>query len=123
MIIADTSIWIDHLRRPEPVLAGLLNRHEILVHPFITGEIALGSIANRDAMVEALSGMPQAPMAQIGEMLHFIKVRTLGGAGIGWVDANLLASALLWPGTRIWTRDNRLRSAAVRLEISFDPGQ
>ena len=118
MIIVDTSVWIDHLRSGDTVLADLLGSGRVLAHSFITGEIALGSLRQRDAVLGSLSDLPQATLASDDEVLMLIEREKLYGIGIGYVDAHLLAAARLTAGTLIWTRDRRLRQASVRLGLS-----
>jgi predicted nucleic acid-binding protein len=117
MILVDTSVWVDHLRTGDAQLAALLNDGRVLAHPFITGEIALGSLRQRRLVLEALADLPQARVANHGEVLHFIERNALAGTGIGYVDAHLLASARLDSGTTILTRDRRLAEAAFRLGL------
>jgi predicted nucleic acid-binding protein len=111
-LLADSSIWIDHIRRPDPDLAEALRADAILTHPFVIGEIAMGSIASREAMLAALADLPMAARAGDGEVRALIERHKLFGSGIGLVDAHLLASTLLTPETRLWTRDRRLREIA-----------
>ena len=120
MIIVDTSVWIDHLRNGDTVLANLLGSGRVLAHSFITGEIALGSLRRRDAVLGSLSDLPQATLASDDEVLMLIEREKLYGIGIGYVDTHLLAAARLTAGTLIWTRDRRLQQASVRLGLSAD---
>lgn len=117
MILVDTSIWIDHLRANDERLAQLLMDGQVLVHPFITGELALGNLKNRDEVLAVLQDLPQATVATVTEVLRLIKAQSLFGLGIGYIDAHLLASALLLPGSTLWTRDKRLLSAATQLGL------
>ena len=118
MILVDTSMWIDHLRHGDAELARLLNAGQIFGHRFVTGELALGSLKNRDGVLNALSGLPQACVATDEEVMQFIANHALFGIGIGYVDAHLLASVRLSPGALLWTRDKRLLAASVRLGLS-----
>ena len=95
----------------------------MLSHPFIIGELALGNLRQREVILAALRDLPAAPVANDAEMLIFIAGHGLYGLGIGYVDAHLLAACLLSPGTRLWTRDERLGDAARRLEIIADEVQ
>ncbi|MGB4063120.1 MAG: type II toxin-antitoxin system VapC family toxin [Azonexus sp.] len=117
MILVDTSIWIDHLRQRNERLSKLLNQGQVLAHPFVIGELALGSLQNRVAILGALQDLPQAPVATEGEVLSFIEQNTLYGMGIGYIDAHLLAAVRLSPGTALWTRDKRLLAAATGLGL------
>lgn len=118
MILADTSVWIDHLRHGDAVLATLLGSGRVLMHPFVIGELALGNLRQRDPILRDLRNLPQAVCASDPEVSHFIERATLYGLGIGYIDAHLLAAARLTPGGSLWTRDKRLRRAAERLGLS-----
>lgn len=117
MILVDTSVWVDHLRTGEPQLATLLERGRVLMHPAVIGEIALGSLRQRDLVLRMLAQLPQAITAGDAEVLRWIDAARLWGRGIGFLDAHLLAATRLTPGARLWTRDRRLREVAVALEL------
>ena len=119
MILVDTSIWIDHLRTSGDLLSKRLNAGRVLTHPFVIGELALGEMRRRDAILDALSNLPRAELATDAEVLSFINGQSLFGRGIGYVDAHLLASVRLTAGARLWTRDNRLRSVAEELGLAM----
>lgn len=119
MILVDTSVWVDHLRSGDSRLAALLQAGDVLAHPFVTGEIALGNLKQRQTVLAALANLPQAPVANDSEVLHFIDRNNLAGLGIGYIDAHLLASARLDAGTKIFTRDKRLQAAATRLNLAL----
>ena len=121
MILVDTSVWVDHLRSGEPRLQSLLQNSQILAHPFVVGELALGQIKQRKILLHDLRLLPQATISQDDEVLHFISQHSLFGLGIGYIDAHLLASVLLTPGTQLWTRDKRLLTVAERLSLAFTP--
>ncbi|MFZ4537517.1 type II toxin-antitoxin system VapC family toxin [Propionivibrio sp.] len=118
MILVDTSIWIDHLRAGDERLARLLGDGLVLAHPFVTGELALGNLRNRDVVLSALQDLPQARVATESEVLRFIGEKSLSGIGIGYIDAHLLAATLLTQSSKLWTRDKRLLDACSRLGIS-----
>jgi predicted nucleic acid-binding protein len=118
MILVDTSIWIDHLRTRDEQLTQLLEAGQVLAHPFVIGELALGHLRNRDAVLGALQDMPQAAVATEPEVLLFIGENGLFGLGIGYIDAHLLAAVLLTPGSLLWTRDKRLLAASAQLGIA-----
>lgn len=117
MILVDTSIWIDHLRQRDERLSKLLNQGLVLAHPFVIGELALGSLQNRAVILGALQDLPQAPVATEGEVLSFIEQNALYGIGIGYIDAHLLAAVRLSPGATLWTRDKRLLAAGTSLGL------
>lgn len=89
----------------------------MLIHPFVPGEIALGSLSQRPLVLEALSQLPQAVIAHDDEVLDFVERQALHGCGVGFLDAHLLASVRLTPGASLWTRDKRLQTAAQRLGL------
>lgn len=117
MILVDSSVWIDHLRHNDPALSQLLDQRLVLTHPFVIGELALGSLSQRDLILDALRCLPGALIASDEEVHAFIERHKLFGMGIGYVDAHLLAGTLLSDGSQLWTRDKRLRNVAARLGI------
>jgi predicted nucleic acid-binding protein len=119
MILVDTSVWIDHLRRADARLADLLKRGRVFCHPYVIGELALGNLRRRDDVLSALTAMPQAGVASHEEAMQFIEKNSLSGCGIGYLDAHLLAATRLSPGAMLWTRDRRLLAAAVRLKLAL----
>ena len=122
MILADTSVWVDHLQRGNATLAHCLGRGEVLAHPYVLGELALGSLRQRTQVLEALSQLPMATVATDAEVLDFIARQSLFGRGIGYVDAHLLAAARLTPACWLWTLDKRLQAAATALGLAWTPG-
>ncbi len=120
MILVDTSVWVDHLRRRNSILAALLDRGEVLVHPFVIGEIACGSLTHRRLTLDLLQHLPASAVAEPDEALGFIELRGLHGKGIGYVDIHLLASTALTSGGRLWSRDKRLAAAAAALSLAYD---
>jgi predicted nucleic acid-binding protein len=119
MIIVDTSIWIDHIRRQDPVLVSLLDDGKVLVHPFVIGELACGSLPERETFLRLLNDMPSANVAMHDEVMHFIEQGKLYSRGIGYMDMSLLASTRLTAGAKIWTRDKRLKQIASELELAM----
>lgn len=120
MIIVDTSIWIDHLHKGEVGMAALLDEGLVLMHPFVLGEISLGSLRDWPGTMRILSKIPQVVRADDNEVVGMIEGKKLQGSGIGFVDAHLLASALLTNETFIWTRDRRLAAIASRLGLDAE---
>lgn len=121
MILVDTSVWIDHFRRSDATLVGLLRNAAVVGHPWVTGELALGSLGRREEIIGLLGELPQATEATADEVLRLIDRESLHGVGIGYVDAQLLAAARLTPDTALWTADRRLRAVAVRLGLDYAP--
>lgn len=118
MILADTSVWIDHFRAGNVRLGKLLEGFGIVLHPFIIGELALGNLKNRKVVLAHLENLPSSPLASDREVRFFIDRNCLMGQGIGYVDAHLLASAALSEGALIWTFDRRLAEVAGTLGLS-----
>ena len=125
MILADTSIWIDHLRLGNKELRKLLNQGQIVIHPFIIAELALGwpkerSLRDRARTLALLDLLPQVRVAQLSEVRLMIEARRLYSLGIGLIDAHLIASVFINSPTLLWTRDKRLRKAVEGLGIHTD---
>ena len=119
MILVDTSVWIQHLRRGEDRLAELLQQGQVACHPFVIGEIALGALTRRRAVLRPLAELPVVRVVDQEDALAFVEQRALGGRGIGWVDVHLLASALL-DHTPLWTLDRRLGNVAREIDVAWD---
>jgi predicted nucleic acid-binding protein len=121
VILADTSVWVDHLRAGDKTLAALLDAGMVLAHPFVIGELALGNLSRREVVLEALADLPRASVATDAEVLHFIDRHRLSGRGIGYVDAHLLAAVKLTAGAELWTNDKRLNDVGARLGLAPTP--
>lgn len=120
MILADSSVWIEHLRAGNESMAEALDLGEVLMHPFVFGELACGNLARRPNMLRDFSKLPFATVAAHSEVLEFIERYSLMGKGVGYIDVHLLASAAISDGTRIWSRDKRLMYIAEKLDLAFD---
>jgi predicted nucleic acid-binding protein len=118
VILVDTSIWVDHLRHGDEQLAALLDRGMVLMHPFIMGELALGQLRQRQAVLTDLMDLPAATVAGDDEAMRLIEQEALYGMGVGYIDAHLLAAARLTPGAMIWTRDRRFLVVAEKLSLA-----
>lgn len=118
MILVDSSVWVDHLRKGDATLARMLNAEQVLVHPFVVGELALGSLRQRELILAALRDLPGATVASDTEVLRFINQEVLYGYGIGYVDAHLLTSVRLTADGSLWTRDKRLHAVAGQLGLA-----
>jgi predicted nucleic acid-binding protein len=119
VILVDTSVWVDHLRSGDSVLIALLESGQVAGHPFVVGELAMGNLRQRKVVLEAMRELPQMAVASDEEVLHFVEERALFGRGIGYVDAHLLASLHLTPGTQLWTRDQRLHDVARQMDVAM----
>lgn len=119
MILVDTSVWIQHLRTREQVLEHLLGTQQVLMHPFIVGELLMGSVRDRETIISDLLDLPPAAMATDEEVRQMVNSKRLYARGIGYIDAHLLASARITPEAALWTRDRRLLQAAVELGVDM----
>jgi predicted nucleic acid-binding protein len=119
LILVDTSVWIDHLRRSDAGLIRMLLSGQVLTHPLVVGEIAMGSLRQRDLILKQMQALPQSVVARDAEVLELVKLEKLHGLGIGFVDAHLLAAVRLTAGSRLWTRDKRLVVVAQRVGLVF----
>ena len=119
MIVVDTSVWIHHFRHTDVRLVSALEEEEVLVHPFVIGELACGNLHARGDVIELLSRLPQAPKATDEEVLGFIESRSLSARGIGLIDVHLLASTVLHGSARLWTHDRPLATVAKRLRLLY----
>jgi len=117
LILADTSVWIDHFRSGDNELRRQLSRGQIAIHPFVIAELALGSLKERTKTLVLLDLLPQVRVGQLNEIRTLIEARRLYGLGIGLTDAHLIASVLINPPTLLWTRDKQLRKVAEGLGI------
>lgn len=118
MILVDASVWINHLRAADERLTALLADNELLGHPFVTGELALGYLHQREVIIRSLQRLPQAVVATNQEVLRLIEGERLYGRGIGYIDAHLLAAVRLTAEARLWTRDRRLQTVAAELDLA-----
>jgi predicted nucleic acid-binding protein len=119
VILVDTSVWIDHLRIGDPQLTVLLEEAQVLAHPWVIGELALGQLSRRSEILGLLSNLPQATVATETEVMNLVETQHLFGRGIGYVDTHLLAATLLTTDASLWTRDKRLAAVAADLGISY----
>jgi predicted nucleic acid-binding protein len=114
MILVDTSVWVDHLRKTDKELEHVLTQGLVLTHRFVIGELACGNLKNRSGILGLLEALPKARVAGHEEVLHLVTERKLYGKGLGWIDIHLLASVLLSDAV-LWTKDKTLGSAAREL--------
>ena len=116
MVLADTSVWIEHFRHGHAGLSARLTEGSVLMHPFVSGELACGNLKDRSMVLTQLSSLPAAKLATHVEALQCIDIHRLWGRGLGWIDMHLLASALL-SECRFWTLDKKLAQAADDMRI------
>ena len=118
MVLVDTSVWVAHLRQGTIGLEALLNEGRVLCHPFVVGELACGNLRNRNEILVLLQALPQVIRAEHGEVMYFIENNNLMGKGLGYIDMNLLASALV-TNVPLWTLDKKLNALAVKLDLAL----
>jgi hypothetical protein len=116
MTLVDTSVWIEHFRKGSARLRSLLRHEQVLCHSFVVGELACGTLRNRQEILSMMRQLPEARVAAEEEVHYLLEEQRLYGCGLGWVDAHLLASTLL-TGCTLWTFDKPLRKAAAGLRI------
>ena len=116
MILVDTALWIDHLRRPVPRLVEALTTGYVGTHPFIVGELGLGRWRGRTTMLTLMGRLPHLPIARETEVWHLLEAQDLTGVGIGWIDLHLLCAARVarWS---LWTTDTALARVVRRLDM------
>ena len=117
MILADTSVWVDHFRKRDAALYEQLQRNNISIHPFIVTELVLGDVPDRLRTIASLDQLPMVKVAQMSEVRRMIEAHFLFQRGIGFVDAHLIASTFITPHTVLWSRDKRLRDVAETLGL------
>ena len=121
MVLIDTVVWVDHLHSNNEHLSMLLENEQIVMHPMVIGELAMGNLANRQRTLEDYAKLPEITVATHGEVLFFIEHYQLMGTGISYVDANLLASVIAYGDTKLWSRDRRLNEAATKFDVEYKP--
>jgi hypothetical protein len=121
MTLVDTSIWVDHLHKGDPLMRQLLNDGLVLCHPLVIGELAVSNLRPREPILKMLRRLPAISAATHSEALNFISQNNLFGLGIGYIDAHLLASVRLTPNAHLWTRDQRLAKVAESMKLAFLP--
>jgi hypothetical protein len=118
VILADTSVWIDHFRTENAEMRRHLEKKNIVTHPYIVAELALGSLRERAKTLAWLDRLPRVPVAQLREVRQMVEMCSLYSRGIGLIDAHLLASCLIHPPTLLWTKDKQLSKVAEALGIA-----
>jgi hypothetical protein len=118
MILADTSVWIDHFHHTDEGLKDLLLSNQVCIHPFILGELSCGNIRNRKEVLSLLRTIKSIDLVLDEEVFILIEERNLFGRGLGFTDIHLLASALIHH-VPIWTRDKSLKLVAEQLAIGY----
>lgn len=119
MILIDTSVWVDFLRMEPKAVTKVLQGGQVVMHPFVIGELALGSMSGRTEKLETFKDLPPALVAEDSEVLASIDRWKLYGKGIGYIDAHLLCSVSLMPGCKLWTNDKRLHAVASAIGVAI----
>jgi predicted nucleic acid-binding protein len=120
-VLVDTSVWIRFLSNQTPFaveLDRLLTDDAVAGHELVYGELLVGDRGARQTLLGAYERMEQIPLVPHGEVVAFVRARKIHGRGIGWIDAHLLASALVG-GVRLWTADGPLETIADELGIAY----
>ncbi len=118
MVLVDTSVWVSHFRDGNDNLANMLNDGRVLCHPLVLGELACGNLKDRAVILSFLQMLPMGIEAEHEEVLALIENKRLMGNGLGYIDIQLIASAIL-TGVPIWTLDKRLSQVADSLRIKY----
>lgn len=118
MILADTSVWVDHLRRADPLLTTLLRQERIAMHLMVIGELCCGSLKNRVGLIDLWQEMPRLAEVSHSQAMRFIEQHQLMSRGVGFIDVHLLAAVATVRGARFWTKDNRLADIAEELGLA-----
>jgi predicted nucleic acid-binding protein len=116
MVLVDTSVWIDHFNKIDSRLIELLENDVVVMHQYVSGELACGNIKNRDEILGLLSTLPEATKVTHDEILHFIDKHRLFGKGLGYIDVHLLASCVI-DDVDLYTRDKQLSKVAKWLNV------
>lgn len=119
MVLADTSVWVDHFRAANANMSRLLGDGEVMIHRFIIGELMLAGLYRRPEVLHELRTLPRAPSPTPAEVERLIEATSLDGRGIGYVDVTLLTAVRLLSGARLWTHDRRLSAVAVEMGVGF----
>ena len=117
-VLADTSVWIEHLHRASPPLQALLHAGQVWTHPVVIGELAAGRLSRREEILHHLQKLPSGDEIDLGEGLHLIEQHRLFGRGLSWGDIQLLAAARI-DRLSVWTRDRALAAAAKELGLAY----
>jgi predicted nucleic acid-binding protein len=121
VVLVDTSIWIRFLAGTEPYaskLDRLLSNNEALGHDFVYGELLIGDRGARSKLLADYKLMNQATLVANLEVVEFVRHHKINGLGIGWIDAHLLASAIV-AGSRLWTAHRPLAAIAQGIGVAY----
>ena len=109
-ILADTSVWVEHLRKGNDRLGSNLVLGDIVIHDHVIGELVLGGVSR--STLDMLHLLHRCATASHDEVMHLIAERRLAGRGLGYVDTHLLAAVLIGR-LQLWTLDRNLQQVAM----------
>jgi hypothetical protein len=115
VILVDTGVWSQHFHRRNAVLIRRLADREVVVHPWIVGELALGPGMRGDVLRD-VGLLPSLSVVADLDLLAFIQLHSI--RGIGWVDVQLLVSTLA-ATAKLWTTDRHLARIAERFGVAL----
>jgi len=119
-VLPDTSAWIQHQLSPDPVLSRLIEAGRACGHPLVIGELWLGCGVRPRALAEFVASLPRAPLVDPAAVRTFADEGRIVCAGVGWVDACLLASCVAAPGGLVvYSKDRALVRNAQRLQLWY----
>jgi predicted nucleic acid-binding protein len=121
MVLVDTSVWIRALSNRAPFaeeLGRLLDLDEVAGHDLIYGELLIGDRGGRKKLLADYARITHAAKVPHSEVVTFVEHRHLHGRGIGWIDAHLLASAMV-SQAQLWTADPRLSALAHDFGVDY----
>ncbi len=116
MILLDSSVWIDHLAKSNDKVVEVLDTQEVVAHPFVIGELACGTMRQRELFLSQLALLPSLPMASHTECMTLLSANRLWGIGLSWINVHLLASCRI-ARVRVWTNDSALMLVSKRLGL------
>lgn len=120
-VLVDTSVWIRFLANKAPCAAELdrlLTDDAVAGHEFVYGELLGGDRGGRQRLLSSYERIEQIQAVPHSDVVAFIRARKIHGRGIGWIDAHLLASALVGR-VQLWTADGPLGAIADELGIAY----
>jgi predicted nucleic acid-binding protein len=120
-VLVDTSVWIRFLSNRAPFAAELdvlLAHDDVVGHECVYGELLMGDKGGRRQLLASYERMAHAPVVAHADVVDFVRARKLQGRGVGWVDVQLLASALVG-GLKLWTADEPLAALATEAGVNY----
>jgi predicted nucleic acid-binding protein len=118
-VLVDTSVWVAHFKQRNEPLVALLHAGWVVCHPHVVVEVACGTPPQRHQIIDMLGELETLPVATTDELLALLERQAIFGRGCGFVDLNLLASALLGQQALLWTLDKRLNTIAQAMGLAY----